>query len=147
MDVATAKASEVAALVGKVDPVSLAPGSASTAWVSAKDFHVFMGVVSAGILGAAATLDGKIEQATDGAGAGAKDVTGKTTTQLVKATDDDSQAIVNVRPEDLDVENGFAWIRLTLTVAGAASLVDGALFGFGPRYAPAAQAASVKGNN
>jgi hypothetical protein len=39
-----------------------------------------------GVLGASATVDAKLQQATDNSGTGVKDVTGKAITQLVKAT-------------------------------------------------------------
>ncbi len=133
-----AKASEQIAVVETIDPVSQGVGSVSSGWVPVKNFHHFMAVVMAGVLGAAATLDGKIEQATDASGTGAKDVTGRSITQLTKAgSDDNKQAVINIAPADLDLDNSFNHIRLTLTVGAAASLVAGVLIGLDPRMAPA----------
>jgi len=124
------KASEIAAVVETIDPVSQGVGAVSSGWVDASKFQQYMAVVLAGVLGAAATLDGKLEQATDAAGTGAKDITGKAITQLTKAgADDNKQAVINLRPSDLDLKNGFDYFRLTLTVGAAASIVGGVVLG------------------
>lgn len=128
------KASELAAVVETIDPVSQGVGSVSSGWIDASKFHAYMAVIVAGVLGAAATLDGKIEQATDAAGTGAKDVTGKAMAQFTKAgADDNKQAVINLRPADLDLDNGFDHFRVTLTVGAAASLVSAVVLGLTPR--------------
>lgn len=130
--------SERAAIVGVIDPDVTAASDVSTGWVAAKDFHNFMAIVMAGTLGASATLDAKIEQATDSSGTGAKDVTGKAITQLTQAgTDSDKQAIINVRQSDLDIANSFTHLRLTVTVATASSDAGGILLGLDPAYGAA----------
>lgn len=130
-------ASETIALVGTIDPVSQGAGSVSTGWVDMALFDQILAAVTSGVLGAAATLDAKLEQAQDSGGTGAKDITGKAITQFVKASNDNDQAIINCRAEELDVAGGFSFVRLTLTVGAAASLVHGAIWGVGPRYGPA----------
>lgn len=139
------KASEAAAVVETIDPVSQGVGSVSSGWIDASKFHTYMAVVMAGVLGTAATLDGKLQQATDSSGTGVKDITGKAITQLVKATDDNKQAVINLRPADLDLDNGFDHFRLTLTVAAAASLVGGVVVGVTARdgYASASDVSTV----
>ena len=130
--------SEQAAVVAVIDPDATAASTVTSGWVAAKDFLTFMAVFMAGTLGTGATLDGKIQQATDSGGTGAKDVTGKSITQLTQAgSDSDKQAIVNVRQEELDVKNGFDYIRLSLTVGTATSDAGALLLGFNPRRAPA----------
>jgi len=129
--------SEAVALVGVVDPVSLAPGASSTGYIDMALFDQVMALVAAGVLGVSGTLDAKLEQAQDAAGTGVKDITGKAITQFVKASNDDDQAIINCRAEELDVANGFSFVRLTLTVGTAAGLVFGSVWGLGPRYGPA----------
>ena len=133
-----AKPSEVAGIVGVIDPDALAASTVTSAWISAKNFTSFMTIVQAGDLGAAATVDAKLQQATSGAGAGAKDITGKLITQLTQAgTDSDKQVIINLRPEELDVKNDFAFFRLSLTVAVAASEVSAVILGMFPARGPA----------
>jgi hypothetical protein len=73
----------------------------------------------------------------DATGTGAKDVSGKAIRQIVKASGDNKQVLINVRPENLDSNNGFAFLRLSLTVEVAASIVAGKLLGMHPRYATA----------
>lgn len=132
-----AKGSEALSIIATLDPVSQAAGTVATAWVPAANFHAFLAIVETGVLGASATLDARIQQAQDGAGTGVKDVAGRAIVQIVKATGDNKQALINFKPEDLDNTNGFAFVRLSLTVGGAASLVAGKVIGVHPRYAPA----------
>jgi len=131
-------ASDLVGLVGVIDPDAYPAGAVSTGWFSLADFHAFMAVVKAGDLGASATLDAKLEQATDASGSGAKDITGKAITQLTQAGgDSNKQAVINLRPEEADVEGVYTHARLTLTVAVATSDAVAAVFGIGPRYGPA----------
>jgi hypothetical protein len=131
------KGSEQLSILATIDPASQAAGTATSGWASVANFHALFGVVQSGVLGASATLDAKLQQAQDNVGTGAKDVTGKAITQIVKATGDNKQALINIKPEDLDSANGFGFVRLSLTVGTAASIVAGQLLGVNPRYAPA----------
>ena len=132
------KGSETLSILATIDPASQAAGTVTTAWVSAANFHAFLALVETGVLGAAATLDAKIQQARDATGTGAKDVSGKAIRQIVKASGDNKQVLINLRPENLDSNNGFAFLRLSLTVEVAASIVAGKLIGVHPRHATAA---------
>ena len=126
------------AIVAAINPVSQAAGAVSTGWISMQNWRSVMAIVQAGVLGAAATLDAKLEQATSAAGAGAKDIAGKAVTQLTQAgADSNKQAIVNLRQVELDFANGYSHVRLTLTVATQASLVSAVLLGLDARYSPA----------
>ena len=69
-------------------------------------------------------------------GAGAKDITSKAITQIVKASGDNKQALINLHPSELDVAGGFAFVRLSVTVGTAASLISAELYGV-PGYEPA----------
>jgi len=59
-----------AALVGVIDPDATAASVVSTGWINMANFERLMAIIFAGTLGASATVDAKLEQATDGAGAG-----------------------------------------------------------------------------
>ena len=131
------KASEMLAVLATIDPATQAAGAVSTGWVSVANHLGFLAVVQTGVLGTSATVDAKLQQALDSSGTGAKDITGKSITQIVKATGDNKQALVNLNPEELDTVNGFGFVRVTVTVAGAASLAAAQLLGVNPRYAPA----------
>jgi len=132
-----AKGSEELSILATIDPASQAAGTVTTGWVSVTNFHALLAVVETGVLGASATLDAKFQQAQDNIGTGAKDVTSKAIVQIVKATGDNKQALINLKPEDVDNANGFAFVRLSLTVGVAASIVAGKLLGMNPRYATA----------
>jgi hypothetical protein len=132
-----AKGSEELSILATIDPASQASGTVTSGWINVANFHALLAIVETGILGAAATLDGKLQQAQDNIGTGAKDVTGKAITQIVKATGDNKQALINIKPEDIDNANGFGFVRLSLTIGVAASIVAGKLLGVNPRYATA----------
>lgn len=130
--------SQRVALVGIIDPDAYAASTVTTGWIAAKDFLSFLAVVSAGDLGSSATIDAKLEQATNSSGGSAKNIAGKAITQLTKAgTDDNKQALINLRQEELDTNNGFTHFRLSITVGTATSDAGGFVFGLDPAYGPA----------
>ena len=131
------KASEMLAVLATIDPSTQAAGAASTGWVSVANHLGFLALVQTGVLGTSATVDAKLQQALDSAGTGAKDISGKAITQIVKATGDNKQVLVNVKPEELDTVNGFGFVRVTVTVGAAASITSAQLLGVNPRYVPA----------
>ena len=133
-----AKGSEELSILATIDPASQAAGTVTSGWVALANFHALLAVVETGVLGASATVDAKLQQAQDNAGTGAKDVTAKAIVQLTQAAAaNNKQALINMKPEDLDNINGFAFVRLSLTVGVAASIVAGKLIGMNPRYATA----------
>ena len=129
--------SQQAAVVGAIDPDANAAGTITTGWIDMSQFEAIMAVVMAGIMGTSATIDAKMEQATDSSGTGAKDVTGKAITQLVKASNDDNQAIINCNAQELDIDNDFTHVRLSMTVGTATSDSGAVVLGFYPSYGPA----------
>ena len=128
-------ASDKVAVLGAAGP-AVGTAALTTAWVPVKDFYQMMAVILCGALGASATLDAKLEQAKDASGTDAADVEGKSIAQLTKAgSDDDKQAVINFRPEDLS--EGFTHVRLRVAPAVANSGAAGVLLGLEPRYSPA----------
>lgn len=132
------QASEAVAVLATIDPDATTASTVVSDYVAAKNFEQFMAIVMAGTLGSSATVDAKLVQATDSSGTGAKDITGKAITQLTEAgTDSDKQAIINLRREELDINNDFTHFALSVTVGVATSDVAGLIVGTGARYAPA----------
>jgi hypothetical protein len=129
-----AKPSEHLSVLATINPVSQGAGTVTSGWVSVLNHHALMALINTGVLGASATVDAKLQQATSSGGAGAKDITGKAITQIVKASGDNKQALINMKVADLDTEGGFAFVQLSITVATAASLVGATLFGAFPRF-------------
>lgn len=133
-----ALASEQVAVVATIDPDAYTANTYTSDWVAMKDWELIMAVVMLGDLGSSATVDAKLEQATDSDGTGAKDITSKSITQFTQAgTDSDKQAIINCRREELDLDNSFDYVRLSMTVATATSDCGGIVLGLVPRRGPA----------
>lgn len=125
----------IAAYPGLVDGNTLA-----TAWVSLSDsVRVVAGVL---VGDTATTVDAKLQQATDTAGTGAKDVTGAAITQL-SATDDNKHVTIDCEAAHLDEHNGFTCVRLLITVGsdGSGGNVAGFLL-LPTRHAPPTQVAA-----
>lgn len=129
--------SDRAGIAAVINPAQVAPGTVTTPWVDARTFFALLAIISTGVLGAGATIDAIVEQATSDAGAGAKAVAGSAIGQIAKATGDNKQMAINVRPEDLDKNGGFKFVRLSINVGGAASFLSALLVGFDPRYGAA----------
>lgn len=132
-----AKGSELLSVLATIDPAAQAVGTVTTGWVSVANHHGFLSLVQTGVLGTSATVDAKLQQALDSSGTSAKDITGKAITQIVKATGDNKQVLINVKPEELDTVNGFGFVRLLLTVGVAPSQTSAQMLGLNPRFAPA----------
>ena len=137
------KPSDQIALMAVLSPVSQAAATVVSTYVSMATVDSILAVLQTGVLGVAATVDAKLVQATSAAGAGAKDITGKAITQLVKATNDNDQVMLNCRSDELDVAGGFTHVALSVTVGAAASLIAAEIFGLNGRYQPVADLASV----
>lgn len=130
--------SELAAVVGVIDPDANTAATHTTDWMSMSNFAMIMAVVMTGDLGSGATLDARLEQATDDSGSDVKDIEDAAITQLTQAGgDSNKQAILQCYGEDLDLENEFTHVRLSVTIAGATSDSAAVVLGMGPRYAPA----------
>jgi hypothetical protein len=132
------KPSEGLAVLASVDPVSQAAGTVTTGWVDASVFFFLMAMIDVGVFGASATVDAKLQQAQDSAGTGVKDITGKAIAQMLAAGGNNKQALVNMKVADLDTENGFRFVRLSMTVGTATTLISAFLIGAVPRFQTAA---------
>jgi len=133
-----AKGSEQLAILATVDPSNQAAGVANSGWISLSGYHSLLALIETGVLATGSTVDAKLQQATDGNGTGAKDITGKAITQLTQAANGASrQVLINLRSEELDVNAGFAYVRLVVTVGTAAAYTAAQLLGMNPRYEPA----------
>jgi len=131
-------ASERVALLGAIDPDAYAASTVVSDYGYAGNFERMMAVVSVGDMVATSVVSAKLVQATTSAGAGAKDITGKSITNLTQAgTDDNKQAIINVKSDELDTTNGFDYVALSVTLATAGADAAGYLFGIDARYGPA----------
>jgi hypothetical protein len=131
------KLSEQMAILGTINPASVAAGTVVSTWVSVANFNRLAAILQTGSLGASATVDAKLRQATDSSGTGAKDITGKSITQLVKASNDNNQVVLDCSAEDVDATNGYGYVALSVTVGTAASLLSALMIGGNARFEPA----------
>lgn len=124
------------AVLGTVDPDAYGTGTQGTDWVDMSKFVQVLFAVMVGTLGSSATIDFKVQEAKTAAGGNAQDLTGKSITQLTEAgTDDDKQALVNVRADELS--DDYRYVRGVLTVGVADSDAGVLVLGGDPTYAPA----------
>lgn len=134
-----ALASEQVALLATIDPDVTTASTVVSDYVDASEFYNYAAIVLAGTLGSSATVDAKLVQATDSSGTGVKDITGKAITQMTQAGTDqsDTQAVINVKPDELDIANSFTHFALSVTVGTATSDLGAFIVGTNPRNAPA----------
>lgn len=132
------KPSESVSLLSTLDSASVAASTVVSGWVPIKNHFALLALLDVGVFGASATVDAKLRQATDASGTGAKDITGKAITQLVAAGGNNRQALINMKAADLDTENAFNYVALSVTVGTAATQISAALLGFLPHYEDAA---------
>lgn len=128
--------SERVAVIGKLDPASRAAGSVNTGLVPIRDFFRIQAVIQAGVLGASATLNAKIQGAVGAAGTPV-DIPGAAITAFTKAGADDNKiAIINLNPDVL-AGSGYTHIQLVVATGVADSISSALLLGGDARYDPA----------
>ncbi len=143
-------ASEEVALVGTIDPDAYAVGAQNSDYVDMEQFGRLMVTLLLGAMSdTSTTWDLKLQQATTSGGGGVKDITGKAITQIASGSPavGDKQTVINLRADELDVNNGFSFVRAVMTSADSASPADSPvssahdacviLQGLSPRYGPA----------
>ncbi len=131
------KLSEALAVLGAINPTSQAAGSVTSGWVSMSDLRRILALIQVGTFGVSATVDANVQQAQDSSGTGAKPIgSGKAIVQMLAAGGNNVQALINVQAEELDVNNGFDYVELTITVGVAATETAGVIIGGSARYSP-----------
>ncbi|MEO1092133.1 MAG: hypothetical protein AAFX81_16010 [Pseudomonadota bacterium] len=132
--------------LGMVAPLTLAPGSSSTAWVSLGDVRAVMALVMVGVIAATGTVAARIEESHGGddaaRNANATDVEDAAITVLVAGTDSNKAAAIDLT--HANVLESTTHVRLTITTAAAASPVCGVVLGVDPRYAKTGAAGAME---
>lgn len=145
------KPSNRGVLVGVVDPDRYAPATLTTGWISLATFGAIEAIIAWGDLSTLDTINAKLEQASSSGGTGAKDISGKAITEVDSSDSPiphNKQAIINCRADELDVNNSFTHVRLSITFASTSSPVSvsyitAMVLGFDARFQPATDATSV----
>lgn len=128
--------SDLVAVAGVISPQNSGGGDASTGWIAMADFASLMAIVQVGTLSSGGTVDASFEQATASDGSGLKAVANSSVTQLVKATNDDDQVVIDLSEDELDANNGYCFARLKVSV-GTGGQVSGVVLGGSARFGPA----------
>lgn len=135
----TARFSEVAALLGRINPASYSTEQ-NTGYVSLANYHRAVIIIHAGVLGQNVDID--IEQGTDTSGSGAKALAATAKDiNLAATTDNNTVSVIEVRAEELDVANGYDCINVEATPASSSAIFCVEIWGLEPRYAPVSTAA------
>lgn len=115
--------SEKQAVVATIDPDAYGAGTELSDAIDMSKFESIQAILLLGTFISTGLADFKLVQAVTSGGS-YKDISGKAITQLTDASpDDDKQAIINLRAEELDVANEYRFVKMsfTLTTAGADS--------------------------
>lgn len=129
---------EVAAIVGVINPDAYANATYTTNYIALKDFRRFMAVVMVGAMGAGATIDAKLIAYTNSSGGGATDIPGAVIAQLTQAgTDSNKQVVLNLNTDVLAGNTLYTHFRLQVVIGTAACDMGAIVFAFDPRYNPA----------
>lgn len=128
--------SERIAVAAVVAPGARAAGAGNSGWIDTALYSRLMAVISTGTLGASATVDAKWQQASDSSGTGSADISAGQIAQIVKASGDNKQAVMNLDVNRL-TDRTKRFVRLVLTVGTATSDAGAVVLGIDPRHAPA----------
>lgn len=105
-------------VINVIKPQTVNNAAAVSGWLSMADAVRIFCLINIGATDI--TVDAKIQQATSAAGANAKDVTGAALTQYT-ATDDDKYASIDLEAAALDINNGFYFVQLSITVGNGST--------------------------
>jgi hypothetical protein len=133
-----AKMIETLPIVSVLNPVSQGAATVTSTSIDMKSYQRVMFILSTGVLGASATVDMVIKGDTASGGSYTTTITGKAITQLVKATDDNKQAVIEVNADEVAAQ-GFRYIRAAVTVGTAASIISLVALADGIDYTPASE--------
>lgn len=128
----TAKPSERVAVMDVADPALVDNAAKTTGWIKLDKAQRVLGILLLGATDIGVTAI-KAQEAKDGAGVGAQDLTGKSATDLT-ATDDNKQVLINVDAADLSPT--YTHVRFTATVGDgvAGAQIAWILLGLDLRY-------------
>ena len=132
------KPSQRVQVAGAISPQSTS-GTVTTGWVNAANWENFLAVINLGVISAGGTVNAALKQAQDNTGTNAKalnNVAGNALAivAMTQAGGNSSElALIDAKNPQLDTNNGFTWIELSITASGAAALVSAELYGFDPK--------------
>jgi hypothetical protein len=111
----------VAAVFPHASPAGVqSPPTLQTAYVGLDEVGSVLARVLYGVIGAGQIVGASLLQATDAEGTGEKAITGKASTLApvgaASPSEDNGLLEINCRSDELDVNNGFCFVKLVVTV-------------------------------
>lgn len=129
------KIHEHLALITKVDPASQSAGTVLTPAIDMSKYHRVAILLSTGVLGTNATVDFSIVGDVASGGSYATTITGKSATQVVKASGDNKAVWIEVDGNELRAQ-GLRYIKGKAVVGTAASIIAMYAFATEPQFGP-----------
>lgn len=123
-----------AAVVAAIDPQTVDNAAVTSDWADMRNFDYVMFVVNVGATDI--TVDAKVQSADDASGTNAADISGLAVTQL-GATDDNKQVVLIVSHDELNGDDDFAAVVVTVGDGTTGAIVSAVGIGFGSDYEPA----------
>lgn len=138
MSYPNSKGSEQFAVLGRTGPLNANAGQ--SAWIAVGNFHRLLALVDTGA-NMNGILNAQLLQALDATGTGAKPITGangqaKALSPIAAGTSANIQALIDCSVDELDTNNGYAFVQLQIA-ASSAGLFAGLLLGINARFEPA----------
>lgn len=103
--------------------------------VDMANYHRAFIMLTAGEAAQGATIDVDVYECSDSACATSQQMTAKSITQL-DANDSGGYVGIEIQSEEMDVEDGFHYLKVIVTVGSATYTYDLKILGFVPRFAP-----------
>ena len=132
------KGSEQFAILGRTGPVIA--NAAQTAWISVSNVHRLLALIDTGA-NVNGVLNAQLLQALDATGTGVKPITAvngqpKALAPVAAGSAANVQALIDCSVDELDTNNGYAFVQLQITLSSA-GLIAGLLLGINTRFEPA----------
>ena len=112
------------AVLATIGSGAFAHGAQNSDFCDLDDFGELVAILMTGdVPDTTSLIDFKLQQATTAAGAGVKDITGKAITQILSGSPaaDDKQAVIDLRADELDIDNGFRFVRAVATIVATSA--------------------------
>ena len=130
----TERFSEAWEYLGGINPASHS-AEKNSGYKSLANYERAVIIIHAGVLGGNVDID--VEQGTDTSGTSGKALDSNTKDiTLTATTDDNTVSVIEIRPEEFDIANGFDCLNLEMTPASAG--IFSAQIWAQPKYKPAA---------
>ena len=131
----TSRDSEIRCLLAKIDPDNYGAAEYNTGFVNMGNYHRAVAEIHTGDMAGGATLNADLEEGADALGVQRNTL--KSITQLAQVLGDaDDTVIIEFQTEEFNVDGGFEFLNLEVTVGVAAVDFTALLWGIIPVYPP-----------